>query len=149
MGYRQCRLDRVSIFQPIHAANLMYASLVEMYIGVIVSCMPSFSNAIQHHLPIYRSLKSALSSRISSLRAAISHNGSSHSKFGTERSDSSLSSKNSEPIRKWRPIPSRPVELASHQPHQINGVKTHIGTEVVKPVEDDRIHLKQEIWQDR
>ena len=42
---------------------MQYYSLAQMNVSVIVACMPSFSKSVQHHLPLYQSLKSSLACR--------------------------------------------------------------------------------------
>ena len=51
--------------------NLMITTLVEIQVGIIVSCFPSFVKLLRHHSARFESLSSSARSRLQSLRAKL------------------------------------------------------------------------------
>ena len=52
--------------------NVSLLTLVELFIGIIVSCMPSFLKVLQHHFSVFAQLRSKFRRSIQSLRASLS-----------------------------------------------------------------------------
>ncbi len=123
-----------------------------MYVGVIVSCMPSLSKMLQHHLPTYQSLSSKFSTRWSSLRATVTPKG----RDSSGKKDPSFHEPSAESYGDIEAYPGH-RGIASDTPQyelgQLKSVKTHIesgrnqSTGVVQSANDDQIHLTREIWQ--
>ncbi|MCJ1317030.1 hypothetical protein MMC15_002351 [Xylographa vitiligo] len=125
-------------------------ALVELYVGVIVSCMPSLSKLLQHHLSMYQSLRSKASARWSSLRTSRKSRASSRKNASSFGKPSAESYNNLEAY----PVPYGPGSVEpQYELGQIKSVRTFIDAgnneeSVFKePADDDRIHLTREIWQ--
>jgi len=127
-----------------------------MYVGVIVSCMPSLSKMLQHHLPnhlpTYQSLSSKFSTRWSSLRATVTPKG----RHSSGKKDPSVHEPSAEPYGDIEAYPGHrgtALETPQYELGQLKSVKPHIeagrnqSTGVVQSANDDQIHLIREIWQ--
>ena len=136
------------LFQP--TKNI--ARLVEICVGVICACMPSFSCMLRHHVSLFQNVRSRLTSRYQSFRGLLpGHSGSesapSRSKFAKSesypRSDSSLYSSGRSKKRSM----SLPI-LHSHLGH-LDTLRTYVrgGHRRMSETLEDGIRVTRDIEQ--
>lgn len=147
--------------------NVIISSLAEMFIGVIVSCMPATWNFLRHNHQ-FLALKSyslKISFRSPKLGSKTSTSSTNESKItrldtpakslservhvdslhGKEYNNSKIktSSSPSKEYKKEKKIPQMKLELESFR-----SVETYIRSDgKMNYVRDDRIHLQRDIWQ--
>lgn len=122
-------------------------SLVEMMIGVICTCAPSFSKTLHEHLPSYKTLKSRLQSSFRSTAQFIAK-GSTKSSSGYERQDSNQNSCDHISYKERMTGGTIPGDGA-YQMRNRNFFQTLVKEGPEGFATEDDIHLKNEIFQER
>ena len=132
----------------------MLFRIVEMYLGIICSCMPAFSKTIRHHLPLFKTIRASLHAYLSNTRLNYSKSGSSYrpAQKNGQRPISGAVSKY--PGNGTYPDPgithSKDSETSlqpTYEFGQLQSVRTFIGTTQGGAALDDKIHLTHEIFQ--
>lgn len=118
-----------------------------------MSCMPSLSKMLQHHLPIYQALRSKYSTIWSSLRATVTSKGRGSSR---KKNDSSFHKPSTGLYSDIEAYPGHcglALVAPQYELGQLKSVNTYIESgnnetaEVIQSANDDRIHLIEEVRQ--
>lgn len=141
----------------------MIVALLEPLLGIIVSCMPSTAKVFSHHVSLYNSLTSLLpakwfNSNVSSTPPSNyrSHNRTNGLSFHALPSEGSQprsqpSMATNDASSSLRSYIDREIQAPiSYELNNLQSVNTfiHASNKKISPaVQDDQIHLKQEIWQ--
>jgi hypothetical protein len=123
-----------------------------MSIGICCVCIPALFRMISHHLPVFQKLKSALSSRLASLKSTASklsrNHGNPHGKFQSQDKKNSGSQNSSQAGEidnfEW----SHPDIPATYDMGSIQrSVRTFIGRGKSTVRDRDGIHLQVSLQQ--
>lgn len=127
----------MSSFRSSARSTYQYQSLVEIDVGLITACMPSFAKMLHHHLPPWPTLKR----RLKSLALACARKGTSQN-VTTAPKDFEQTYKSGRDLH-LEEIPHKP-DLKSGDPEleSLGSVQHYIGRATPEMFDDDRVLLK-------
>ena len=120
---------------------------MEMMIGVICTCAPSFSKIVQEHISSFETLKSSLQSSFRTISHSISEGStklSSRYRRGEPKQHSGDHISYKERLTRSRIAGDRGYEV-----HDSNSLQAFVGEVLRGFATEDGVHLKSEILQER
>ena len=134
------------------ALRITLLRAIEMDLGIICSCMPTLSKTLRHHLPLLKTFRASLYSRLRSSHPYESKSNGSNTQSNGSNPFPVVAAKspgNASDTHMGTEYSNRHGSYAqpSYELGQIQSVRTFIGTTQGGAALDDKIHLTHEILQ--